>query len=41
MEKEKNSRVAQTIIVAVLIICVSLIILQLLTNIHNELRLNF
>ena len=41
MEKKKSKRITETIVVTVAIICLGLIILQLKTNIQNELNVLF
>ncbi len=38
MEKQKRKRLTETIVVAIVVICLGLIILQLKSNIHNELN---
>lgn len=40
MEKTKNKSISETITIAVVIICIGLIILELLTNIHNTLNIS-
>lgn len=37
----KKKQIAETIVIAIVIICLGLIVLELLTNIHNNNHINF
>ena len=41
MEKSKSKSLAEPIVIAVVVICLGLIILELLTNIQNNLIVKF